>query len=61
MSSTRFVAVIDIGKTNAKLAVVDSEAGAEVDLRVWANVPVSGAPYPHTDIEGIWEFLCSSL
>ena len=61
MSQARFVAVIDVGKTNAKLALVDLEKHSEVAVRKHANIPISGDPYPHTDIAGIWDFVCTSL
>ncbi|MCF6326161.1 MAG: FGGY-family carbohydrate kinase [Devosiaceae bacterium] len=57
----RFVAVIDIGKTNAKLALVDLETFSEIAVRTRPNKQLSGVPYPHADTEGIWEFVCKSL
>ncbi|RWA79272.1 FGGY-family carbohydrate kinase [Mesorhizobium sp.] len=55
------VAVIDIGKTNAKVALVDLERMAEVVLRRTANTPVRQAPYPHHDVEALWTFILNSL
>ncbi len=57
----RFVAVIDIGKTNAKLALVDLDIGSEIAVRRIANRQLRSGPYPHADIAGIWDFLCQSL
>lgn len=57
----RFVAVIDIGKTNAKLALVDLDAGAEVAVRKAPNVPRNGAPYPHHNTEALWRFILEAL
>ncbi|MDX8455672.1 FGGY-family carbohydrate kinase [Mesorhizobium sp. VK9D] len=55
------VAVIDIGKTNAKVALVDLTTLSEIALRRTANAPVRQAPYPHHDIEALWTFVLNSL
>ena len=55
------VAVIDIGKTNAKLLLVDLATGAEVAVFKTANRVLPGPPYPHFDVEGLWAFLLSGL
>ncbi|MDX8444078.1 FGGY-family carbohydrate kinase [Mesorhizobium captivum] len=55
------VAVIDIGKTNAKVALVDLGHMVEVTLRRTANAPVRQAPYPHHDVEALWTFILNSL
>lgn len=55
------VGVIDIGKTNAKFAVVDTETLLETAVRTRPNTVIDGPPYPHFDIEGIWNFLKSSM
>ncbi|MDF0596822.1 FGGY-family carbohydrate kinase [Psychromarinibacter halotolerans] len=55
------VAVIDIGKTNAKLAVVDTVQMHEVGVLTRPNAVRPGAPYPHYDIEGHWAFLLDAL
>ncbi|SON57272.1 putative sugar kinase YoaC [Hartmannibacter diazotrophicus] len=57
----RRVAVIDIGKTNAKVVLVDLKAGAELLHRSMPNRPVDVAPYPHADVESLWPFILSSL
>ncbi len=61
MSALRHIAVIDIGKTNAKVALVDLTTLSEVALRRIANAPVRQAPYPHHDVEGLWTFILNSL
>ncbi|AZN97868.1 carbohydrate kinase [Mesorhizobium sp. M9A.F.Ca.ET.002.03.1.2] len=58
---TRHVAVIDIGKTNAKVALVDLAEMREVALRRVANAPVADGPYPHHDVELLWSFILDSL
>jgi sugar (pentulose or hexulose) kinase len=55
------VGVIDIGKTNAKLAVVDLESRTEIGVLKRPNTVLAGPPYPHYDIDGLWEFLLQAL
>ncbi|BCG76362.1 carbohydrate kinase [Mesorhizobium sp. 113-1-2] len=61
MSALRHIAVIDIGKTNAKVALVDLVTLSEVALRRMANAPLRRAPYPHHDVEALWTFILDSL
>lgn len=58
---SRFVAVIDIGKTNAKLAVVDCYSWTEVAVKSIPNTVLAAPPYPHFDVEAIWSFLIDAL
>jgi sugar (pentulose or hexulose) kinase len=55
------IAVIDIGKTNAKLVVVDATTGREIAVRKTANNVLPGPPYPHFDINNLWAFILSTL
>jgi sugar (pentulose or hexulose) kinase len=55
------IAVIDIGKTNAKVVLVDAETGAEIAVRKTANSVLQGPPYPHFDVEALWRFLLTTL
>jgi sugar (pentulose or hexulose) kinase len=55
------VAVIDIGKTNAKLALVDLGSLAEIAVMTRPNRVLPGPPYPHFDVEGHWRFLLDGL
>ncbi len=55
------VAVIDIGKTNAKLALVDPDQGAEVAVLTRPNLVHPGPPWPHFDTDGIWAFVVDAL
>ncbi|AZO49103.1 MAG: carbohydrate kinase [Mesorhizobium sp.] len=57
----RHVAVIDIGKTNAKVALVDLATLRETALRRSANAPLTDGPYPHHDIEWLSTFILDSL
>ena len=58
---TRFVAVIDIGKTNAKVALVDLETSSEIAVFKTPNHVTAGPPYPHFEVEVIWDFILSGL
>jgi sugar (pentulose or hexulose) kinase len=55
------IAVIDIGKTNAKVVVVDAATGTEVAIRKTGNAPVAGPPYQHFDTERLWAFILQAL
>ena len=55
------IAVLDIGKTNAKVVVLDSATGAEVAVVKTPNVVIKSAPYPHYDIEALWAFALDAL
>lgn len=55
------IAVIDIGKTNAKLALVDLQARREIAVITRPNTVLAGPPYPHFDTEGHWHFLLAGL
>ena len=55
------VAVIDIGKTNAKLALVRLADLGEVAVVTRPNRVAPGPPYSHFDVEGHWAFLMDGL
>ncbi|HEV7320749.1 MAG TPA: FGGY-family carbohydrate kinase [Ensifer sp.] len=57
----RVVGVIDIGKTNAKVAAVDLDRFEEIAVRKAANTVLSDGPYPHFDVEHLWRFVLESL
>ncbi|TAN14198.1 MAG: carbohydrate kinase [Rhizobiaceae bacterium] len=61
MTSRNRIAVIDIGKTNAKVALVDLGNFREVAVRRTPNRPKSGPPYPHHDHENLKAFILESL
>ena len=54
------VAVLDVGKTNVKLALF-SRQGETLWERSQPNRPLPAPPYLHTDIEAIWAFFRASL
>lgn len=55
------VAVIDIGKSNAKVVLVDRDSLAEIAVRRTPNKAVRSGPYPHHDVERLWDFIIESL
>lgn len=61
MTAPRHVAVIDIGKTNAKLALVDTTDLREIAVVTRPNRVLPGPPWPHFDLEGHWQFLLAGL
>lgn len=61
MTAPRHIAVIDIGKTNAKLALVDLETLEEHAVVTRPNAVRPGPPYPHVDVDGHWDFILDGL
>lgn len=57
----RFVAVLDVGKTNVKVVLHDIASGEDVIARSLANAPRQDGPYPHDDTEAIFDFALASL
>ncbi len=55
------VAVIDIGKTNAKVVVIDTGSGEEIAAEKQANPVLRDGIYPHYDVEMLWRFILSAL
>ncbi|MFN7025787.1 MAG: FGGY-family carbohydrate kinase [Pseudorhizobium sp.] len=61
MNTPQHVAVIDIGKTNAKVALVDVAGRREVAVRRQPNRVIGGPPYPHYDTDRLWAFILTGL
>ena len=61
MTQYRHLAIIDIGKTNAKLALVDLEAMRETAGLKTPNSVQPGPPNPHMNLERLWGFIGSGL
>ena len=57
----KHAAIIDIGKTNIKLALVNLDSLTEVAVRTSPNRVVPGPPYPHFDTDAQWVFLGAAL
>lgn len=60
MAQAQRIAVIDIGKTNAKVVLFDTEEGREILQLSCRNQPVA-KPYRHFDTDMLWHFLLDSL
>ncbi|QRI64026.1 FGGY-family carbohydrate kinase [Shinella sp. PSBB067] len=56
MTACSRIAVLDIGKTNAKVVVLDATTRAEVAAARMANAVLKDGPYPHYDAEALWAF-----
>lgn len=61
MPQPRFIAVIDIGKTNAKVVLIDAQTSQQLAARSTPNTVRSDGPYPHADVERLWGFMLESL
>ena len=61
MTRPQHIAVIDIGKTNAKLALVDLDTLSEIAVVTRPNTVLPGPPWPQFDTEGHWGFLLDAL
>lgn len=61
MSRPSRIAVLDIGKTNAKLVLLDCATGEELAVRRMANRVLATAPYPHYDTDALWAFALDAL
>jgi len=48
--------VLDVGKTNVKIHVLDKQQRS-LATSTKANKPLSSAPYPHADVDGIWQWM----
>lgn len=55
------IAVIDVGKTNAKLALVQSDTLEEIAVVTRPNKVLTDGAYPHFDLEGHWAFFLQAL
>ncbi len=57
----RIIAVLDIGKTNIKLCALHSLSGDTVAVVKRSNSVLKSRPYPHVDVEGIWDWYKAEL
>ncbi len=57
----RHAAVLDIGKTNVKLALVDMVTFREIKALSMPNTVLEDGPYRHFDTEAIWKFTLAGL
>lgn len=61
MTTPAPIAVIDIGKTNAKVVLIAGSGGQQIASRSLANVVRQDGPYPHADTERLWDFMVDAL
>ena len=61
MTELRHIAVLDVGKTNAKLALVDAGSLREIAVETRPNSVRPGPPWPHFDLDGHWAFFLDGL
>jgi sugar (pentulose or hexulose) kinase len=57
----RRIAVLDIGKTNAKVLVADLATGGEEVVARVPNAVLRSGPYPHHDVDALWRFVLDGL
>ncbi len=57
----RVVAVLDIGKTNIKICLMDAQTGILKDVIKRANSVVDDGLYPHIDVNNIWQWIKDTL
>lgn len=55
------IVVIDIGKSNAKLALVDAATHEVAAVRTAANTVRTDGPYPHFDTDALWQWIIGGL
>ena len=61
MADLRFVAVIDIGKTNAKVVVFDLATKLELERLSTSNVVLHTGLYSHYNTDALWQFVVACL
>jgi len=53
-------AVIDVGKTNIKIHVIDQQYRS-LFCRHRSNAVINADPYPHYDVPSLWQWICNTL
>ncbi len=61
MTRPRHIAVLDVGKTNAKIALVDGQSLCEIAVVTRPNTVLPGPPWPHFDLDRHWAFFLEHL
>ena len=61
MAKPGAIVVIDIGKSNAKLALVDPDTRAVAAVRTTANTVRTDGPYPHFNVDALWQWILDGL
>ncbi len=57
----RIIGVVDVGKTNAKVVLIDGVSGAELASRTARTEVRQDGLYPHLDAGQLWDFICGAL
>jgi sugar (pentulose or hexulose) kinase len=55
------VAVLDVGKSNVKLSLVDADERVVLTSRTTPNRVRTDGPYPHFDLDGLWTWFIEGL
>lgn len=61
MARPAAIAVFDVGKSNAKLALVDAGHRRVLAVRTIPNTVLTDGPYRHFDVEMLWAWLIDGL
>lgn len=61
MNNYKNIAVLDIGKTNIKLLLIDVETSKHIMVLARPNRVVETGMYPHLDVDETWEFILNGL
>jgi sugar (pentulose or hexulose) kinase len=61
MAKPHALVVIDIGKSNAKLVLVEPATRAVIEVRTTANTVLTDGPYPHFDVDALWQWILDGL
>ncbi len=61
MAKPGVIVVIDIGKSNAKLVLVDPATHSVIAVRTVANTVRTDGPYPHFDADALWQWILDGL
>ena len=61
MAAVRRIAVLDVGRTHTRLAVVEAANGAVLSVDTWSSAASLDGPYPHLEVERTEARLFESL
>ncbi|PZX13750.1 carbohydrate kinase of FGGY family protein [Palleronia aestuarii] len=60
-TAPRRMAIFDIGKTNARVVLADLAERRDLAMAQRPSKVLEGPPYPHLDVDGLAEFLLTTL
>ena len=61
MAAVRRIAVLDVGRTHTRLAVLEAANGAVLSVDTWSSAASLAGPYPHLEVERTEARLFESL